>query len=118
MMAKEQKKETVEELLAAELAGLRIVPGNESHKYAKVIVELVHKFDAQVPTVEDQLASDDMDIEELLKNDKAIMGGIVSMSKLVTAMHDTIKRHFEASMTITGGGGTSGGQGSETQTSA
>ena len=75
-----------------------MVPGNESHKYAKTIIALVRKFDAQEPTVEEQLASDDMDVEELLKNDKAIMGGIVSMSKLVTAMHDTIKRHFEASI--------------------
>ena len=104
----EQKKETVEERLAAELAGLRIVPGNESHKYAKTILALVHKMEAEDGNVEEQLSSDDMDIEELLKNDKAIMEGIVSMSKLVTAMHDTLKRGEYVRSKDTAGSNTEG----------
>lgn len=81
------------EKLAAELAGMKLCPGNESHKYAKTIIDLVRKFDEEEEIdVTDQIIRDGLDIEELKKNDKAIMEGIVSMSKLVTAMHDTLKR--------------------------
>ena len=79
-------------LLAAELATLKICPGNEAHKFAKTLLDLVHKLDEADMDVTDQLMSDDMDIEEVLKNQKAMMEGIVSLSKLVTSMHDTLKR--------------------------
>ena len=103
----------VEELLAAELAKLRIVPGNEAQKFAKTIVDLVHKFDASEEELTKEMFNDPS--EELLKNDKAMMGAIVSLSKLVTSMHDTIKRHFDAvyddgKETITGGSTTAKGE--------
>ena len=96
-----EKKPSAVELLAAELAKLKLCPGNEAHRYAKTIIELVRKFDTDDMDVAQQLADDDVDIEELLKNDKAIMGGIVSLSKLVTAMHDTFKR-LESAITTKG----------------
>ena len=77
-----------------ELAELKLCPGNEAHRYAETITKLVHQFDAEGADVTEQIMSDDIDIEELLRNDQAIMGGIVQMSKLVTAMHDMLKREF------------------------
>lgn len=111
-------------MLAAELASLRIVPGNESHRYAKTIVDMVHKFDAMDADVTEQIAADGADIDELLRNDKAMMQGIVSLSKLVTSMHDTLKRYMDAlyddgykNVTETLEGGSSVGRKDETVTS-
>lgn len=69
---------------------MRLAPGNEALKYAEKIIALVHKYDEDEAEVTAQLNQDGLDIEELLKNDKAIMGGIVSMSKLIRSMHDSM----------------------------
>ena len=97
-MEKEGVKKSAQSVLidklAAEIAKLRLAPGNEARDYAKRILTVIK--DCEDVSVNDQLASDDLDIEELLKNDKAIMGGIVAMSKMVTGMHDMMKRFIES----------------------
>lgn len=84
---------------------MRMCPGNEAYTYAEKIIAIVKKCDGT--EVLDQVMKDDMDIEELLKNDKAIMGGIVAMSKLITSMNDSLKRLTEALKGETSGGETS-----------
>lgn len=74
---------------------MRLCPGNEAMMYAEKIVKLVHKFEDEDPEYSkmmEQLTEDDADVDNLLKNDEAIMQGIVSLSRLVTAMHEDIKR--------------------------
>lgn len=96
-------------------------PGNEAYTYAEKIVTLVHKFDGAADDVQAQLTQDDADVEELLKNDKAIMGGIVAMSKMVTAMNDSMKRlvdelRGETSATTTKDSGTASSSGEQSTT--
>ena len=87
---KEKLPPTQAELLAAELAKMRLCPGNEAHKFAVRIIDLVEKF--QPEDIQGQLNQDDLDIDEVLKNQRTMMESIVILSKMVTAMHDEIKR--------------------------
>lgn len=82
---------------------MRLCAGNEAHSYAARIIELVYSFDDDDMVIAEQIARDEFDVQEVLKNQHAMMGGIVSLSKVVTDMSDMMKRHFEASMTLTGG---------------
>jgi hypothetical protein len=71
---------------------MRLCPGNEAQAYAQRIIDMVHYFDDQEDSIMEQVTQDDLDVEEIVKNQQAIMGGIVSMSKLITGMHDTMRR--------------------------
>jgi len=83
---------TPADLLATELAKMRLCAGNEAKGYAERILKFIHESEKK--EMSDLINHEEVDLDELVKNDKAIMEGIVSMSKMVTAMDDRIKRHY------------------------
>jgi hypothetical protein len=68
---------------------MRLCPGNEAVKHAKTLLEVIKDIH---PDMEDQITQDDIDIDEVLKNQRTMMEGIVTLSKMVNAMHDEIRR--------------------------
>jgi len=84
----ETKVITREEKLASELAKLRLAPGNECLGYAKKILDMIAKLDGE--EIKQMVDKDDLDVSEILENDKAIMTSLLGMTKMLKEIHERV----------------------------
>ena len=70
---------TFQEKLASKLSAMGVAPGNDCPRISRQLVEWMKTED----DAEAQIHKDDLDIEALHKDVKAIMTSIVAMSKLL-----------------------------------